>query len=70
MMPGAFEDVEDGTLRARDIFGCNLASSNAACHLRGYPRSLMHSCGSAHRSARGEISLGPRASSTRAAVRF
>ena len=34
MMPGAFEDAEDGTLRARDIFVRELPSSNVACHLR------------------------------------
>ncbi len=31
MMPGAFEDAEDGTLRARAIFVRELPSSNAAC---------------------------------------
>ncbi len=34
VMPSAFEDVEDGRLRARAIFGRGLTSSGAACHLR------------------------------------
>jgi hypothetical protein len=33
-MPGAFEDAEDGTLRARAIIGRDLPSSNAVRHLR------------------------------------
>ncbi len=31
MMPGAFGDAEDGTLRAHTVFVRNLPSSNAAC---------------------------------------
>ena len=34
VMPKVFEDVEDDTLCARAIFGRDLSSSNAACHLR------------------------------------
>ena len=62
MMPGVFEDAEDGTLRARDIFGRELPSSNAAC---SFVRK--RSCGSARHRGRDftrarrvvDVSRGP-----------